>query len=287
MADTLPREFSEALERSRNRLGRLGSPVIFFSTVGSTNDVASTLAASGEGEGAVVVADEQTAGRGRRGRTWFSPPGSGLYVSVVLTPARARVDRSRATMLLTLAAGVALAEAVDAMTALPVVLKWPNDVQVARRKLAGILAEAVAPAASDSLEPKALGAGPQRAVNKVGAVVLGYGINVGGTAYPPELGDRATSLESELGRPIDRVQLWVETLAALSRRYEDLLDGRFDAILDAWRTRAPASRGACVTWNTPEGPRAGVTDGIDDGGALLVRVGDRTERIVAGEISWL
>ena len=303
MVDTLPREFAEALDRSRDRLGCFGSRVVFFSTVGSTNDVASTIAASGEGEGAVVVADEQTAGRGRRGRTWYSPPASGLYVSVVLTPARARVDGGRATMLVPLAAGVALAEAVDAMTALPVVLKWPNDLQVARRKLAGILAEAVAPAAPassesapaarDSLEPKALGvgpqrseeAGPQRTLNKVDAVVLGYGINVGGMAYPPELGDRATSLESELGRPVDRAQLWVETLAALSRRYEDLLDGRFDAILDAWRNRAPASRGARVTWDTPEGPRAGVTDGIDDGGALLVRVGDRTERIVAGEVT--
>ncbi len=264
MADPLPREFAEALERSRDRLGRLGSRVLFFSTVGSTNDVASTLAASGDGEGAVVVADEQSAGRGRRGRTWFSPPGSGLYVSVVLAPARARVDRNRATMLVPLTAGVALAEAVEAMTALPVVLKWPNDLQVTRRKLAGILAEAVAP-----------------------GVVLGYGINVGGMAYPPELGDRATSLESEVGRPVDRAQLWVETLAALSRRYEDLLDGRFDAILDAWRNRAPASRGARVTWDTPEGPRAGVSDGIDDGGALLVRVGDRTERIVAGEVTWL
>ena len=319
MADPLPREFAEALERSRDRFGRLGSRVVFFSTVGSTNDLASTIAASGEGEGAVVVADEQTAGRGRRGRTWHSPPGSGLYVSVVLTPARARVDCGRATMLVPLAAGVALAEAVDAMTALPVVLKWPNDLQVARRKLAGILAEAVAPAArassesapaarvgvvphanemtssavraSGSLEPMALGVEPQRS-EEAGApralnVVLGYGINVGGLAFPRELGDRATSLESELGRPVDRAQLWIETLAALSRRYEDLLDGRFDAILDAWRDRAPASRGARVTWNTPEGPGCGVTDGIDDGGALLVRVGDRTERIVAGEVAWL
>ena len=297
MVDTLPREFAEALDRSRDRLGCFGSRVVFFSTVGSTNDVASTIAASGEGEGAVVVADEQTAGRGRRGRTWYSPPASGLYVSVVLTPARARVDGGRATMLVPLAAGVALAEAVDAMTALPVVLKWPNDLQVAHRKLAGILAETVAPAAGAgiSLEPMAA-LGPQRseegsaprALNKVGVgpVVLGYGINVGEMAYPPELGDRATSLESELGRPVDRVQLWVETLAALSRRYEDLLEGRFDAILDAWRDRAPTSRGARVTWNTPEGSRSGVTDGIDDGGALLVRVGNRTERIVAGEVTW-
>ena len=76
--------------------------------------------------------------------------------------------------------------------------------------------------------------------------MLGYGINVGAAAYPPELRDRATSLESELGRPVDRATLLAETLAALARRYDDLLAGRFDAILDAWRARAPAARGARV-----------------------------------------
>src|SRR4051812_32660027 len=105
MADALPREFAEALEGSRHRLGRLGSPVVFFSSIASTNDVASAIARSGDGEGTVVIADQQTAGRGRRGHTWFSPAGSGLYVSIVLTPARARVDRERATTILPLAAG--------------------------------------------------------------------------------------------------------------------------------------------------------------------------------------
>ena len=293
MADPLPREFAESLENSRNRLGRLGSPVVFFSTIESTNDVASAIAASGDCEGAVVIADEQTAGRGRRGHTWFSPAGSGLYVSIVLTPGRARVDRDRATTLLPLAAGVALAEAVDLMTALRIDIKWPNDLLVARRKLGGILAEAVsaplAPAACEKLEPEAklTPTGAARELNTVDTVVVGYGINVGPMAYPPELSDRATSLALELKRPVGRAQLWVETLAAMSRRYEDLLEGRFDAILDAWRERAPASRGARVTWNTPGGLQAGVTEGIDNRGALLIRVGDCTERIVAGELTWL
>ena len=280
MPDALPRDFAEALEGSRHRLGRLGAPVVFFSSIASTNDVASAIARSGDGEGTVVIADEQTAGRGRRGHTWFSPAGSGLYVSIVLTPARARVDRERATTILPLAAGVALAESVDAIAALRIDLKWPNDLLVARRKLGGILAEAV----STSWAPGREG---RQSSGTVDAVVLGYGINVGPMAYPPELGDRATSLESELDRPVERPALWVETLAALSRRYEDLLDGRFDAILDAWRERAPASRGARVTWNTVGGPQAGITEGIDHLGALLVRVGDRVERIVAGEVMWL
>jgi BirA family biotin operon repressor/biotin-[acetyl-CoA-carboxylase] ligase len=266
----LPADLAAMLDRARPRLGRLGSRVLYFPTVGSTNDVAVALVGHGDCEGAVVLADEQTSGRGRRGRVWFSPAGSGLYVSVVLTPARARADVARATRLLTIAAGVALAEAVEAATGLAVDLKWPNDLQVGRRKLAGILAEAVT--APDDRRPR--------------SVIVGFGINVGPAAYPPDLGDHATSLEAELGRPTDRVSLLIETLVALGRRYEDLLAGRFDAILDAWRRRAPGSVGARVTWTEPSGSRSGLTAGIDDLGALLVRVGDHVERIDAGEVNW-
>jgi len=269
----MPEALTEALARARPRLGRLASTVLYFPTIASTNDIALSHSAKAFAErpasaerpdGLVVVADEQTAGRGRRGHSWFSPPASGLYVSVVLAPATARVDPLRATMLLTLAAGVAVAEGIDAATGLAVSLKWPNDLLVSRRKLAGILAEAA----------------DRR-------VVVGYGINVASSAFPPELRDRATSLESELGRLVDRHHVLVETLAALSRRYEDLLDGRFDAILDAWRRLAPAASGARVTWTTTEGTRSGVTSGIDDQGALLVQAGDRVERIVSGELTWL
>jgi BirA family biotin operon repressor/biotin-[acetyl-CoA-carboxylase] ligase len=156
-------------------------------------------------------------------------------------------------------------------------LKWPNDLYIGRRKLAGILAEAAGHEPED-------------------CIVLGYGINVGAAAYPPEIGDRATSLESELGRHVDRALLLVESLAGLARRYDDLLEGRFDAILDAWRARAPGSRGARVAFtaftastagNTASVAASGVTAGIDDEGALLVLVGDRIERIVAGEVTWL
>jgi BirA family biotin operon repressor/biotin-[acetyl-CoA-carboxylase] ligase len=262
--DQLPADFAEALERAGPRLGCLGSEIVFFWTVGSTSDVAAALAARGDREGAVVVAGAQTAGRGRRGRTWFSPPSSGLYVSLVLAPGRARVTPDRAIALLTLAAGVALAEAVELVAGLEADIKWPNDLFVGRRKLAGILAEGV------SRE----------------AVVLGYGINVGPMAYPRELSDRATSLELELGRPIDRAILFAETLAALASRYHDLLEGRFDAILDAWRTRSPASQGARVSWETVAGSRSGMTVGVDERGALLVDLGDRIERVVAGELTW-
>jgi BirA family biotin operon repressor/biotin-[acetyl-CoA-carboxylase] ligase len=276
-AEPLPADFAEALDRVRPRLGRLASHVIFLPVTGSTNDVAAKLSAAGDHEGAVVLAETQTAGRGRRGHAWLSPPGSGLYVSVILTPGRARSDRDRATTLMTLAAGVALSEAIETATALRVDLKWPNDLYVARRKVGGILAEGI----YSGSEPRSGG---------VDTVIVGYGINVGAVAFPPELANRATSLELELGRGIDRAGLFAETLAALARRYEDLLDGRFDAILDAWRTRAPSAHGSRVTWmtaTTPGSVVSGTTEGIDDRGALLVRVGEQIEHIVAGELTWL
>jgi BirA family biotin operon repressor/biotin-[acetyl-CoA-carboxylase] ligase len=264
----VPDDLAAAIERARPRLGRLASTILFFETTGSTNDEAAKRSAV-SAEGLVVVADAQTSGRGRRGHTWFSPPGSGLYVSVVLAPATATREPAKATTLLTLAAGVALAEGIERAAGLRIDLKWPNDLQVSRRKLGGILAESS-------------GAG-----DRSDTVVVGYGINVRSTALPPELRDTATSLESELGRAIDRDDLLAETLAALSRRYEDLLAGRFDAILDAWRRLASAAAGARVTWTTNAGTAAGVTAGIDDLGALLVRVDDRLERIVSGEVVWL
>jgi BirA family biotin operon repressor/biotin-[acetyl-CoA-carboxylase] ligase len=272
-SDPLPTELAEAFAAAGDRLSPLGDRVIFFNTIGSTSDVAVALAVGGDGVGAVVIADEQTAGRGRLGRRWFSPAGSGLYVSIVLQPSTARADPRRATGLLTLAAGLALAEAIEAVTSLRVDIKWPNDLLVARRKLGGILAEAV-------------GVERGAAQGGVTSVVLGYGINIRPTAYPPDLRDRATSLETAVGRPIDRAAMCAETLAAVSRRYRDLLAGRFDAILDGWRSRAPGSRGARVAWSTPSGPRSGVTAGIDDRGALLVRVGDDLETIIGGEVTW-
>src|SRR6185436_8903997 len=154
-------------------------------------------------------------------------------------------------------------------TGLKAHIKWPNDLLVERRKLAGILAEAVD--------------GRPETRN----VVLGYGINVGRMSYPPELATRATSLETELGRPIDRADLLAASLVALSRRYDDLLAGRFDAILDAWRLRAPWSTGARVEWDAMGSRRSGLTAGVDDHGALLVQTSERIERIVAGELTWI
>lgn len=264
----LPPDLAEALAGAADRFGLLGSRIIYHAETGSTSDDAAALATDLAAEGTIVLADRQTKGRGRRGRDWFSPPGSGLYVSVVLTPARAS-DPPRATMLLTLMAAVGLSDAVRTAAGIDVAIKWPNDLLIGGRKLAGILAEGLS--------------GHGRGVE---SVVLGYGINVARTSFPPELASRATSLESELGREIDRFTLFAETVAALAARYDDLLSGRFDAILDDWRARAYRLRGAPVTWDGPHGVLTGESAGIDDDGALLVRTGGRIERIVAGEVRW-
>ena len=266
-AQTLPSELADAI--ARVDLRRLGTSWHFFESIGSTNDVAAVLAADGR-EGAVVIADTQTAGRGRRGHTWCSPAGAGLYVSVVLSPRLARHDPDRATLLLTMTAGLALAEAVSQATGLVPAIKWPNDLLIGRRKLAGILAEGVA----------------RHDAPAVQSVVLGYGLNLQPAAFPPELRDRVTSIESELGRRFDRGPILASTLEALAVRYDDLLEARYDAILDAWRALAPGSRNARVSWDRTNGVATGVTAGVDSDGALLVVCDGAIERIVAGEVRW-
>jgi BirA family biotin operon repressor/biotin-[acetyl-CoA-carboxylase] ligase len=231
--------------------------------------VAAHLAGLGADEGTTVIAEAQRSGRGRHGRAWFSPAGAGLYASVILRPSNppSRAGEN-AVGLLTLAAGVAIAEAVRTSTGLPAEIKWPNDVMIGRRKLAGILAESAAPS----------GATP--------FIVLGFGVNLREAAYPAALAARATSLEAETGRPADRAQVLAEILAAIAERYADLRAAKFDAILSDWRRLAPSLRSAAVEWDSPVGVMHGRAQDIDDQGALLVRVGDRIERLIAGEVRW-
>jgi BirA family biotin operon repressor/biotin-[acetyl-CoA-carboxylase] ligase len=271
-SEPLPADLAAALDRCRPRLGVLSGPLSFYSVVGSTNDIAAGLVSAGRHEGAVVIAAAQTAGRGRHGRSWFSPPVGGLYVSVVLAPASRSPDPARATALLTLAAGVAIAEGIELAAGLPPGLKWPNDVQIAGRKVAGILAERITTGAGRSA---------------FDAIVLGFGINVGPMTLPPALAEKATSLERELGRPVDRAAVLAETLAAVARRYDDLVAGRFDAILDAWRARAGGFAGRRVCWNDGEERRAGTAVDVDGRGALLVGTERGVERVLAGEVDWV
>jgi BirA family biotin operon repressor/biotin-[acetyl-CoA-carboxylase] ligase len=260
----VPDDIADALERVRPRLGGTLPLVWYADAIGSTNDVAERLASHGAGDGTIVLADLQTAGRGRLGRTWFSPPGAGLYASVV---ARTATWGAPAFALMTLTAGVALAEAVRACTHLPVDIKWPNDLVVGGRKLAGILTEASGTGTLDH-------------------AVIGFGINLRSVAYPPEIADRATSIEAELGRPVERGLVLAECVASLAEWARRAQAGGTGAMLDRWRQLSPTSRGAEVRWAAPAGVRSAVTDGIDTDGALRVRTHDTVERIVAGEVLW-
>jgi BirA family transcriptional regulator, biotin operon repressor / biotin---[acetyl-CoA-carboxylase] ligase len=221
-------------------------------------DLAASMAAEGAAHGVVIAAREQTAGRGRRGSTWVSPAGAGLYFSFI-----ARPREHRTIPLITIAAGVGVRNGIVQSTGLEPVLKWPNDVLVGRRKLAGILAEG-----------HALGSPAQ-------AVVIGVGVNVRPASYPPDVAARATSIEDELGRTIDPDLLLTAILAGLDQGLAALSQDPGD-ILRSWRAASPGAHGTRVEWDG----RAGITAGIDDTGALLVNTSAGVERIIAGELHW-
>ena len=166
-------------------------------------------------------------------------------------------------------------KASESGTGLPLEIKWPNDVVTRgasgpsrRRKLAGVLAEGST--AADGLQ----------------YVILGIGINVSASSYPHELADRASSIETELGRPIDVGVVLAEVLVALAAELEPLARGEVTGLLARWRRLAPSAKGVQVEYESPTGRVSGITSGIADDGALLVRVGNVVERVIAGEIVW-
>jgi BirA family transcriptional regulator, biotin operon repressor / biotin---[acetyl-CoA-carboxylase] ligase len=267
LATTPPSDIRAAFSAAVARSAAVPRDLRWFGSVTSTMDVAEEAVNAGAAENLVIVADEQTMGRGRRGRTWSSPPGAGLYLSFVFhsrsTPA------AGGGSLLTLAAGVAVRTAITRATGLAPQLKWPNDVMVSRRKLAGILAEGLAvgtPAAT---------------------IVLGIGINILGASHEGDIAARATSLEDELSRRVDRASVLEEVLVAVSDARDDVSRGNTSDILRQWRDAAPSAQGAAVEWRAQSGTQRGTTAGIDDTGALLVRTPTGVERIVGGEVIWV
>ena len=258
----LPADLDARLRPAAARLGPFRGRVRHYRQVGSTSDVVAELADQGAPHGTVVVADAQTAGRGRHGNRWFSPVGTGLYVSVLLRTVSAPV--------LTLAAGVAVVEALRAVQGVEATLEWPNDVMVAAagrpRKVAGILAEATTEG------------------GRVERVIVGIGVNLREAEWPADLADRAGSVEGLTGRRVDRTRLLVELLAALATRSAEIESGALAGLLARWAALAPSSRGARVEWSVGSVRHSGVTEGVDEHGALLVRVGARLERLVGGEV---
>src|SRR5438132_9553390 len=238
----------------------VGRYIRWNESVPSTNDIARRLAEIPVPEGTVIGAEEQTAGRGRWGRSWASPRG-GVWLSVILRPG---LPPDRAAVV-GLAAAVAAAEAIRETTRLPARVKWPNDVLVEGRKVVGILAEAI-PGAE--------------------WVVVGVGINanVPQEALPRTAGYPAASLQALLGRPVDRGALIRVLLRRLDRGYELLRSAGVRAVLTRWREVAD-TLGREVRIETPGGQIAGLAHDVDETGELLVRCDDGNVRAVtAGDL---
>jgi BirA family biotin operon repressor/biotin-[acetyl-CoA-carboxylase] ligase len=241
--------------------GWLGHRLVRLARVTSTSDEAARLAEGGAAHGTVVVADEQTAGRGRQGRRWHSPAGANLYLSMVLRPSLSPGEVAP----ITLAAGIGVCDAVNS-AGVAASLKWPNDLLVRGRKLAGILSE-------------------MNTRNRtVDHVIVGIGIDVNQTAFPPELAAIATSMAAELGRPVDREAFLGVLLEDLERWLDVFFAGGGEAIAGAWTARARLA-GRRVRATTAAGPIEGRPDGVDAAGALIV-IDDQggRHRVVSGEV---
>ena len=243
-----------------------------FESIDSTNRYLLDEARAGAPEGVVAVADHQTAGRGRLGRSWEAPAGANLLVSVLLRPAIDPGERHLATTAVALAA----VDAIRATGVTGVSIKWPNDlVDTAGRKLAGVLAESdLAPTAAADGQPA--------------PVVVGIGINVNWPAddadLPPELAGRAVSVGQLAGAPVDREALLVAFLAALEPRAADLASPAGRARL-AGDLRADCTTvGTRVRVDLPDGSFEGTATGISPEGHLVVETGGATRTVVAGDV---
>jgi BirA family biotin operon repressor/biotin-[acetyl-CoA-carboxylase] ligase len=257
-----------AIERARR--GSFGRPLRFFSTVGSTSTEAARWAAAGAPHGAVVVADHQTAGRGRLGRTWISRPGSALQFSLVLRPA----EPMESPGLLPVALGLSLAEAIEDVTPLTTGLKWPNDVTISGHKVAGILVEA-----------RWAGEPPD-------AFVAGIGVNVAWSCddLTGALGEEATSISCELARrglaaECDRARLLAAALLRAEDSYVRSLEpsGRSELVSRATERSDVLGRSVLVRLRDGE-PVEGVARALLTTGALEVEVNRERRAIEAGVI---
>lgn len=240
----------------------LGRTVHHYESTESTNRVAFELAQDGAFHGEVVIAEGQTAGKGRRGRSWSSPPGKNLYCSVILRP---EIPPARAPEL-TLVAAVALAETLREAGG-DAGIKWPNDVQLGGRKVAGILTELSAD------------------VERVQFVVVGLGVNLNATAddFPAELAEVATSLKLARGAEVPRALFTAALLTRLEQWLDTWAEEGFAPVRAAWK-KLSTILGHEVLVRSEQKELRGIAEDIDDGGALLLRVGDTVERVLAGDV---
>jgi BirA family biotin operon repressor/biotin-[acetyl-CoA-carboxylase] ligase len=251
----------------KNHLGTqiIGREIHVFAELDSTNSEAYRMAREGRGEGEVVVADRQLRGRGRLGRRWLSPPGANLYVSIILRPPILVKDAP----LITLMAAVATAKATKVISGLQPQIKWPNDLLINNKKVAGLLNE---------LRGKA---------GKVEFVILGIGINVNMTLgmVPGAMRSTVTSLREELGYDISRVEFLSGLLRELEGEYHTFLTGKPGRLLRQWEEFSQMV-GRFVEMRSFNEVIRGRVKGIDSNGSLVLFAPDGSEkRVIAGDIS--
>ena len=241
-----------------------GHPVSWYETLGSTNLQAKLDAENGAENGALIVADMQTAGRGRRGRTWNSPPGTNLYFTLILKPQIAPDQASMLTPLM----GLAVAEGIRETCGLQTGIKWPNDVVIDGRKVCGILAEM-------SVEREF-----------IHYVVVGVGINVGLQSFPEQVADTAVCLQEKCGGKVSRAELLVNVLKAFERYYAVFRKTGDLSDLRQMYGNLLVSRDREVRVLDPKGEYQGIARGINETGELLVEKEDGVVTAVyAGEVS--
>lgn len=244
----------------------MGRKIHYFTRLGSTNSTAYELAAQGAEEGEAVVAESQERGKGRLGRIWFSPPFLNLYLSVILRPGWP----PHQAPLITLMGAVATAETIERFCGLHPVIKWPNDLLLGGRKVAGLLNEI------------------QSETDRIHFIVLGIGVNlnVDRTTFPEAIQPLATSLREELGRTISRKDFLCLLFERLEEWYTRLKGEGRDPILQAWKEWAQIS-GQRVRVTSFGEVLSGVAIDIDSEGALLMRTEDgMTRRVVAGDVEY-
>ena len=238
--------------------------IYHFFKVDSTNNVALRLGHEGEPHGAVIIAEEQTAGRGRVGRTWHSERTSGIYVTVLLRPGISPIQAP----LITLLAGLAARDAVVEQTGLVPDIRWPNDLLLHGKKFCGILTEMHA-------EP-----------DRIQFVIVGIGLNVNHTRMPEELAPIATSLRMETGRGHSRLELMIKLLRHLHRYYNQFLTEGAAPILGRFAEVSSYARGKRVRISTATETYVGTTAGLEANGLLrIVRDDGRTQVVLSGDVA--
>lgn len=262
--EKVPDILTPDLLRKRLKGNLFGKRVFHFFKTDSTNRVAMELGFAGEPEGTVVMAEEQTAGRGRAGRSWYSEKGTGLYFSVLLRPRLAPAQAPLLTML----AGLSAQAAIQALTALEPELKWPNDLLLNGKKLGGILTEMHAEASA------------------VRFVVVGIGINTNQEKFPAELASIATSLRKESGRITFRLELLVRLLAQLESDYARFLSEGAAFVVERFQQVSDFAKGRRVRVDTSAESYVGTTAGLSPEGLLLVRrENGQATTVIAGDVT--